>query len=466
MEKSMKRPIGLTALFWRYLVSVGVLVVGTALAWWFCVSLCINAGFVLSASYAAGQANATAEALRETFEPDSIPHYFRWAVFDKEGHLTDSSSNMSSRHIRCARQALTGETSPGFFYAQKHCLISLPGKSTCVLQYDFSNPYADPALEKYLPDFQGSLILLLLGIWGLLAGLCTRRYTRLLRQDAQAITAATQAISERKLDKPFTGSARVRELGKALDAMDLLRENLADSLERQWALEQQRQRELAALTHDLKTPLTIISGNGELLAEEALSPEQQGSVDAILRGAERLEDYISRLRAFSAGSEEAEKAVQVSLTDLFSVWQTAGEGLCSPKGVQFLAELPPERPMFLQREAVNRAVLNLLDNAARYTEYGGEVALSAAVEEDTLTISVTDTGPGFTLEALARAGRSLYTSEESRPQDGHIGWGLCYARQVAQDHGGALRLCNTDKGAAAVLLLRNAVQMESDETST
>jgi signal transduction histidine kinase len=458
MEKPMKQPIGLTALFWRYLLSVGALMLTSALLWWFCFALCINMGLVLPASYAASQVGATVEAINKEFDPDTIPHYFRWAVFDKDGNLADHSSGMSRRHIRCVRDAITGDVSSGFPYAQKHCMISLPGKSVCILQYDFSNPYADPVLEKHLPDFQGSMILLLLGIWGLSAGLCTRRYTRLLRQDAQTITAATQAIAARKLGKPFTGSARVRELEKALDAMDLLRESLADSLERQWAMEQQRQRELAALTHDLKTPLSIISGNGELLAEETLSPAQQVSVDAILRGAERLEDYISRLRDFTAGGSEAENAVSVSLLALFSVWKTAGEGLCSPKGVRFLAETPPDLPLFLQREAVNRAVLNLLDNAARYAGEDGEVTLSVTVEKSDLTISVADTGPGFTLEALARAGRELYTSEASRPQDGHIGWGLCYARQVAQTHNGTLRLYNTDHGAAAVLLLPNTVQ--------
>lgn len=464
MEKRVKHPIGLTALFWRYLISVCILVVVSALLWWFCVCLCINRGIVLTASYAASQVDAIAEALHETSDLDAIPHYFRWAVFDENKTLMDSSG-MSSRNLRCAQRALAGEPSPGFlyFYSQKHCIIPLPENRTCVLQYDFSNPYADPALEKNLPDFQISVIVLLIGLWILLAGLCTRHYTRLLRQDAQTITAATQAIAQRQLSEPFIGSARVRELEKALQAMDLLRESLADSLERQWAIEQQRQRELTALTHDLKTPLTIISGNGELLAEEALSPVQQGSVDAILRGAERLEDYIGRLRTFSAGEEAEEKTVCCSLAELFSEWETAGEGLCVPQGVRFLVRTPPDVCLSLQREAVNRAVLNLLDNAVRYAGEGGEVMLSSSIEEDALVISVTDSGPGFTLEALARAGRSLYTSETNRPKDGHLGWGLCYARQVALDHGGTLRLCNTDRGAAAALLLRDTICRDRSE---
>lgn len=451
MEKPRKRPMGLTALFWRYLLSTGGILLAALLLWWLCFAMLINLGVVLPSAYAAGQVQSTAEALRREFDTGAIPHYYRWAVFDAAGDLKDSGG-MDRRHADYARQALSGEKTGHFPYYQHHQLVSLPDGAVCVLQYDYSNPYTDPALEKALPDFLGSMLALLVGLCGLLAGLNTRRYTRLLRQDAKTITAATQAIAHQRLNDPFTAGARVRELGEALEAMDLLRKNLAESLEHQWAMEQQRQRELAALTHDLKTPLTIISGNGELLAEETLSAVQQGSVEAILRGAERLENYLSRLRALSDGDGREEQVQPVPLSELFRLWRTAGEGLCAPKGIHFQAEEPPALLLTLRQEAVNRAVLNLLDNAARYAGTGGEVRLSAGIVGEMLTVSVTDSGPGFTPEALARAGRGLYTSDASRSQEGHTGWGLCYARQVAKDHGGELRLWNTEQGGGAAEL--------------
>lgn len=98
-------------------------------------------------------------------------------------------------------------------------------------------------------------------------------------------------------------------------------------------------------------------------------------------------------------------------------------------------------------------MLNLLDNAARFTPEGGAVRLSAYVEEAVLTVAVEDTGPGFSPEALARAGRGLYTGDASRPQDGHMGMGLTFARQVARRHGGTLTLSNTSRGARAALTL-------------
>ena len=96
-------------------------------------------------------------------------------------------------------------------------------------------------------------------------------------------------------------------------------------------------------------------------------------------------------------------------------------------------------------------MLNLLDNAARFTPEGGAVRLSAYVEEAVLTVAVEDSGPGFSPEALARAGRGFYTGDASRPREGHMGMGLTFARQTARRQGGTLALTTTGGGARAAL---------------
>ena len=68
----------------------------------------------------------------------------------------------------------------------------------------------------------------------------------LLRRDAALLTAAAQTIARQRLDTPLEGQTRVREFGQTLAAMEQLRVSLAQSLESQWAMEQQRQLELAA----------------------------------------------------------------------------------------------------------------------------------------------------------------------------------------------------------------------------
>ena len=309
-------------------------------------------------------------------------------------------------------------------------------------------------LQRRLLEFQTCATIVLLAAWLLAGAISTRHFAGLLRRDTALLTGATEAIAQRRLDVPITGRAKVREFGDTLAAMDELRQNLAQSLESQWGMEQQRRLELAALTHDLKTPLSVISGNAELLGEDTLTPGQRESVDAILRSALRVQDYVAQLRAMT-GSETAPSREKetVALTELAEGWREVGRSLCGEKQVTFLCPEVPQLEVAVYRGDLDRAVSNLLDNAARYTPPGGAVTLSVSAAEGRLTIAVEDTGPGFSAEALARGEQAFYTSDASRPQEGHMGMGLFFTGQTAKRHGGSLRLANTEHGARAELIL-------------
>lgn len=98
-------------------------------------------------------------------------------------------------------------------------------------------------------------------------------------------------------DIPFTG-AQVREYDEALRALQTMGEELTDSLQKQWKMEQQQREAIMELSHKLKTPLTIIQGNAELLAEDTnLTPEQKAQLDAILRSTQETRQYLTRIRA-------------------------------------------------------------------------------------------------------------------------------------------------------------------------
>lgn len=413
----MRRRTGLTALFWRYLLVTGGAVVLLAVLWWGGLSALLRSGFVLPAGTAAGQADGLVRALEAgELTPAELPHYYRWATFDGSAQVV-GQRGMNERRLGYAQAALEGNrTLHGFPYQQYHRSAQLPDGTVCLLQFDYSMPYGSPALQGRLPEFQTCATAVLLAAWLAAGALSTRHFAGLLRRDAALLTAATGAIAARRLDVPLDGGA---------------------------------------LAHDLKTPLSIVSGSAELLEEDALSPAQRERVDAILRSAGRIRDYMEQLRALTAAGGPAEVGGRATaeLSALAEGWAAAGRGLCAPRGLRFSLDCPASRPCTLFRSELDRAVLNLLDNAARFTPAGGAVRLSAYVEEAVLTVAVEDSGPGFSPEALARAGRGFYTGDASRPQDGHMGMGLTFARQTARRHGGTLELSNTGRGARAALTL-------------
>lgn len=453
--KHYRKGIGLNGLFWKYLLTTGMLAALLCLSWLLLFNILVNMGLVMSAYTAARALPETEKMLQEqeTFHPEEIPFFYEWALVEG-GSITESS--MNEKQLGYAYDELAGYSAPhGRFYTQHFYRVPLSDEKAVLLEYDYSVCYADQRLQERLPDFQFCYIGLLLGLLALLIAGCTRHFTRILRKDTQAVAAACEMVRQQKLEEPLEGRARVKELQAALTAIDTLRCELAHSLKEQWAVEQQKNETLAALTHDLKTPLTVIVGNADLLAEDALTMEQKKMAEAILRSAMHAEGYVARLRAVTANGLPDFYREAVSFGDLFSECVQRGKDLTSVRGQTLAAEeMAPAlsgKIIALEKNDVLRAVENLLSNAVRFTPVGGTIAMGAALEAEKAGIWVQDGGPGFSPEALAKAGKTFYTENGSRPQDGHMGMGLYFAARVAGQHGGSLVLENTPEGGRVCL---------------
>lgn len=460
MEANVKkvRRIGLSALFWRYLISTGLSLLAIPIVMLFLILLLIQGGFLLPANTAAIQAQAAVpELVSGDMLPEELPYYIRWAVFSHTGEFLSSSEHLSSHQRKLLESAFHSRSSvqSAFPYAQYYQDATLPDHRLCILQYDFSVPYSSPSMQDILPDFQVSSVVVMLLEAVAAAALLTRRFSRFLKRDADALSAATKALSERQLDVAFSNTVHVKELQETLNTMDTLRKSLLESLQEQWALEEQRRQEVAALAHDLKSPLAIISGNSELLAEDALSDEQRQSAEAILRSCERMNGYIGQLRTLALQDQGSWGTWETcSMYALFEEWCSMARSLCTAHSIHLSAHSPADISCQVLHESLTRAVQNLLDNAVRFTPPGGHISFSVCCENSTISICVCDSGPGFTPEALARAGHAFYMQDASRPANGHMGLGLYTARRVAELHGGKLILENLPSGARAALQIR------------
>lgn len=442
----------------RYLVTCGSGCVLILLLWWGIFMQLINTGFLLpavaSAQACADARQTVATMTAETFAPDTISDLCRWAVVQDDTVL---QTNMTARQLKIALNAYHGG-SGNLGMMQYQYTVPLADGSFCLLQYDYAVPYADPALRRTLPDFQTCYLLLLVVLLLAWLGWQTHRTVRVFAAETARLTDAVQSISARHPEKICPQGAKIREFSATLSALQTMGQELTTSLQTQWALEQQRTEQIAALTHDLKTPLTIIQGNADLLTEEPLTDAQQGQVAAILRGSDRAHQYLQALR--TVGAPPAEKAALNSHA-LVTAWCATAQALCAPAGIRFVVAETWQGQIHAAAADLTRAVENLLDNAVRYTPKGGTVTLKITKVTNTprdLLIQVTDTGPGFTAAALAKAGEMLYT-ESARTDAAHHGLGLYFARKVAVSHGGTLQLSNTP-GACAALHLPICEQFE------
>lgn len=460
MEKRVKRTRTLNGLLFGYLVRTILACAAVAILWFALLMGMIQAGFVLPAY---SGSDATLQAMEQLpamsadhFDAAALPDLCRWVLLDSRvipGAAADSrdvlATNMTEEQLSLAL-ALGSPLIYTHFYRD----VPLIDGTLCRLQYDFSMPYADPALRGKLPDFQGCMTLLLL-LWLAAAVLwITRRTARQLREKTGQLTRACRILAEGDLSVPMPGSTHLRELDEALQTMDRLRKELAASLKAQWLLEEQRSQRLAALAHDLKTPLTVVRGNAELLAEDALPAPQRQAVEAILRSSDRAAQYVAALRDVCAAQVSHAPAEVLPVTGWLAELRTLGQELCAPHHVSFAAEFstPDGATLQARRQELTRAVENLLANAVRFTPAEGQITLGCRCETVFLLLTVQDTGPGFPAEILQH-GPQMFSTGDAARSDGHQGLGLYFARTMAEAHGGSLQLCNTPSGALATLQL-------------
>lgn len=432
----------------RYLLLCGGGCALILVLWWIIFMQLINIGFLLPAvasARACSEARETVAAVTaETFDSNQISDLCRWAVVQNDTVL---QTNMTARQLKIALNEFHGG-SGNLGYTQYQYDVKMADGSFCLLQYDYATPYADPALRDTLPDFQTCYFVLLAALILVWLGWQTHCTVRVFAAETACLDRAVDAIAAQQPERIDADGARLREFSATLHAMQTMGRELTDSLQSQWRMEQQRAEQIAALTHDLKTPLSIIQGNADLLAEDALSADQQTQVEAILRGTDRAQQYLAALR--TACAPPATRETFPSHTLVSELAETA-RALCAPAGVQLILNEQWQGTLCAARCDLLRAAENLLDNAVRYTPRGGTVTLLVTKEKQDFILRVTDTGPGFTAEALAKAGELLYT-EAARSDTAHQGFGLYFARRVALSHSGTLRLSNTPGGCAELRL--------------
>ncbi len=289
-------------------------------------------------------------------------------------------------------------------------------------------------------------LLIAVAIAIVIALLVARRIARPLRRTAQAAHAL--AAGHRDVAVPPEGPSEVVEVGAAVNT-------LAAALSHSEA----RQREfLLSVSHDLRTPLTAITGYAESLADGVVPPSQAAGVGAImLRESQRLNRLVADLLDLARlGAQEFR--IDLGPVELTSLVQAAGDvwqSRCSSAGVGFYLEASAD-PVWVQTDAARlRQVLDgLLENALRVTPGGAPVVLAVRAEQAPsghrlAVLEVRDGGPGLAEDDLAVAFQRsvLYERYRGVRQVG-TGLGLAIVDGLVNRLGGTVEAGHAAEGGA------------------
>lgn len=288
---------------------------------------------------------------------------------------------------------------------------------------------------------------------GLVAAAVSLAFGRPFVRWLRAVRAATGRVSEGDLDVTLPPSP-ISEIVAVNAAFDAMTNQLDESLEKQAQLENERRLFIAAVAHDLRTPLFSLRGSLDGLARGiADTPEKRAQYLAIAtQKAQTLDALVDDLFDYTR-LEYLDQSPDRRPIDLAEVLHDLVEGSrhhAETRGVTL--ELRPHDPRCAttaDRDQLDRAITNLLDNAVRHTPAGGRVVVACGTDTSGVWFTVTDTGPGIDPSDLPHVFQPLYRGDPSRSATtGGAGLGLAIAQRILIAHGGTLRASSAPEGGA------------------
>ncbi len=476
------------------IAALGLLLIGA-------FGVLLNMALIYPANYGANHSDSTLEAVQrqERFDADAIPSAYWYAHLNADGSVIET--DMDQNDLAAAQGLVrsggdSGVADPASDYdlytAVSACRL---GDGTwCAIGWDLTPQFTTRELRDALPNPQNALLAFALaGSIAVLLGFAVRA-SRVITRKMQPLVNAAQAIGRQDLD--FTvGTSNVRQINDVLASMESMRAQLASSLEARWRAEEAQRAQVAALAHDLKTPLTVIEANADYLAEDdRLAADARDAAQAVADGARRLNGAVQAVIEAARGHVATPQLERIDVRAFADDIAHEAAAFAHAAGVaaKSHADIPGGCAMRADRSQLERAFMNLVTNAVEHSPQGGTVRIRLAVEAPpenatppgkasgekaargrmrphaVLVFSVEDDGAGFTPAALAHGCERFFRDDAARgpAADGrasfrgaHFGIGLSTAADVARSHGGTLALANREDEDGRVMGARAIVRL-------
>lgn len=359
-------------------------------------------------------------------------------------------------------------TSPGFSLAYDNELpefgsyplnkeITMGEQDFSLSQFDFlSQPevagsvfmFSDlTSLNKLSSDFLSLFIVVTVVVVMVTNGLLTFFISRSIIKPLSLLKSAAEQIKTGNLDFTIT-YARRNELGELATTFESMRSQLKDSLEKQEQYEINRKELISGISHDLKTPITAIKGYVEgIMDGVANTPEKMERYIRTIHGkAGQLDKLIDELFLFSKLDLNKTpfnfETVDIKdyLQDFLEELRFDLEG--KKTDLVFLADTDSPLQVTADREKLRRVMMNIIDNALKYTgekAERGQISIRLNDQGERVMVSVADNGPGIKGEDLPFIFDRFYRSDPARSSAaGGSGLGLAIAKLIITEHGGEI----------------------------
>jgi two-component system, OmpR family, sensor kinase len=274
-----------------------------------------------------------------------------------------------------------------------------------------------------------------------LAGACAWKLSGRILEPVRELTETARSISEtdRMGRVSVTGGVEAAQMARHFNAM----------LDRLDAVHYSQLAFVEAVGHELRTPLTVATGHLELLEDD--NPERQRTVELVLGELTRMARLVDDLQTLA----ESERDDYVLRGDIdgsaFARELLAKAMVLGDRNWQL--DATSAGPFRGDQERLTEAALNLVDNAVKHTEVGGDIEIGVAVNDGGASIWVRDSGPGVDHEAADELFERFVRGDAARRRYRGSGLGLAIARSIGRAHGGDVVLTSTPTGASFTIVV-------------
>jgi signal transduction histidine kinase len=447
----------LTWYFTRSLVLFGFGLIAIAGLFALLLNSGANRGMLLPAD--AGAKDASTEITRQeqatSFLSDIHPTTYDYIAVNDENELIQSSFSKADLPKKMEYYVNQGSGTKG-----NTRWVQYSDGSRCIFIWQYKTSFSNKFLRENLPSAEYFLFGVFFFVLLIYIVVFIRHLSKKFKKAIRKMEDASEQIRKNDLSTSILANSGIREFDETLKSMELLRSELGQSIEEQWRTQQQRQEELAALVHDIKTPLTIVNGNAELLLEENESVESQELLTAIIGSGQRVKSYVDGLQTVvnmeirQPDKKELESEVLLEKTKALLL------PIAKNKNIEIVIDVPKSVIFQGDEELILRGLVNIGENAIRYTPNKGHIQFQVLANEEDVTFLIKDEGIGFSQEAIQHAKEMLWQEDKGRTASENYGIGLAIADHVARIHGGGLEIENTSSGGLVFFKLELSNQVQ------
>ena len=415
---------------------------------YFLLNVLVNTGVVYPANYAEINSDTVKyEFLKEDWNIDKIPFFYEYQLRDNGEIIQNTIDERYNQEISEALQ--NGKSSKDQIIGSDVFKAFKNGNKDLIIKYKICAIPTNPNVYKIIRNFELVFYISMFCLWLIGFIYLISNLTRILRCEIRKISKANDSIEKLQLEFEREHSDYI-EISGILDSIDSMARSLKASLEKQWNMQMTQREMIESITHDVRTPITLIKGNIELLKEDQENVLERAE-DA-LSGVERLEYFLKKLNDFSDLTEVPKEVVSKGVLDY---WIKIVTSICKLKGFSLSILSYDASNIKLDKNSISIAIQNLVNNAIENSSVGSTIFIGFYDDIDDYTIVVRDQGDGLNNDILYNL-REKYVSTKMYDNNIH-GLGLSIVTKILETNKGQLLLKNYDNqgnGAEAKMVFK------------